>query len=167
MSLDGTTIKANAFKHRALGWGHADEAEQQLRAEVDELMRLAEKADVELISDGMNIPEEISRREERLNVIALTKEKIEQRATRSGTHDQPLIERFALPAPLPDDAAPIDQMRHKLKTDKRRQVYAQRKCTVEPVFGIVKHVLGFRQYFFRGIEAVAGECTLVSIDLNG
>jgi hypothetical protein len=81
-------------------------------------------------------------------------------------HNQPLIERFIDPAPLPEDAKPIDKMRNKLKTVEGRKVYAQRKSTVEPVFGIIKHVLGFRQFFLRGLEAVSGEWTLVSIAWN-
>ncbi len=44
--------------------------------------------------------------------------------------------------------------------------YAQRKSTIEPVFGIIKRVLGFRQFFLRGLEAVSGEWTLMSIAWN-
>ena len=81
-------------------------------------------------------------------------------------HNQPLTARFIDPAPLPADAEPIDKMRNKLKSIEGRKVYAQRKSTVEPVFGIVKHVLGFRQFFLRGLEAVSGEWTLVSTAWN-
>lgn len=81
-------------------------------------------------------------------------------------HNPPLTERFVAPAPLPGNAEPIDKMRHKLKTVEGRKIYAQRKSTVEPVFGIVKHVLGFRQFFLRGLESVSGEWTLVSIAWN-
>ena len=66
VSLDGTKVKANASKHHALSWGHACKLEKQLQAEVQELMRLAEKADSEKIPDGMDIPEELSRRQDRL-----------------------------------------------------------------------------------------------------
>jgi hypothetical protein len=78
----------------------------------------------------------------------------------------PLTERLIDPPPLPEEAKPIDKMRNKLKTVEGRKVYAQRKSTVEPVFGIVKHVLGFRQFFLRGLEVVSGEWTLVSIAWN-
>jgi len=307
VSLDGTKVKANASKHSALSWDYAKKLEQQLQAEVDELMRLAEKADTEKIPDGMDIPEELSRRQDRLAAIARAKEIIEQRAAqrydqeqqeydkkiairrkKSETtgrkpggcepktpepgprkndqvnltdeesrimpssdkrfeqaynaqagvdvasmmiveshvsqapndkreiepalaaltalpeelgkvdtlladagyysddnvatckksaieafippgrdkHNRPLAERFAQPASLPKDAEPIEQMRHKLKTGEGRTVYAKRKCTVEPVFGIIKHVLGFRQFLLRGLKAVAGEWTLVSIAWN-
>jgi hypothetical protein len=81
-------------------------------------------------------------------------------------HNQSLAERFSEPAALPGDAKPIDKMRNKLKTIAGRAVYAQRKSTIEPVFGIVKQVLGFRQFFLRGLEAVSGEWALVSIAWN-
>ncbi len=61
VSLDGTKIKANASKHHALSWGHACKLEKQLQAEVQELMRLAQKADSEDPPEGMDIPEELSR----------------------------------------------------------------------------------------------------------
>lgn len=307
VSLDGTKVKANASKHHALSWGHACKIEQQLQAEVQELMRLAEKADSEPTPDGMDIPEEISRRQDRLAAIAEAKEKIKQRAAerfareqkeyeekiaereekakKSGQkprgkspkppepgprkkdqvnltdeesrimpssdkgfeqaynaqagvdvdtmliveshvsqcsndkkeiepalsalnslpdelgkidtiladagyfsndnvssceqeeiepyippgrqkHNQPLTERFSTPDPLPENADPISKMKHKLKTPEGRELYAKRKSTVEPVFGIIKHVMGFRQFFLRGIEAVTGEWTLVSMAWN-
>jgi hypothetical protein len=56
---------------------------------------------------------------------------------------------------LPEDAKPIDRMRHALKTDGGCVVYVKRKGAVAPVFGIIKHVLGFRGIFLRGLEAVA------------
>lgn len=70
VSLDGTKIKANASKHHALSWGHACKLEKQLQAEVRELMRLAQKADSEKPPEGMDIPEELSRRQDRLVAIA-------------------------------------------------------------------------------------------------
>jgi len=81
-------------------------------------------------------------------------------------HNQSLTDRFSDPPPLPKDAEPIDKMRNKLKTVEGRKVYAKRKSTVEPVFGIIKHVLGFRQFLLRGLEAVSGEWTLVSMAWN-
>lgn len=307
VSLDGTKVKANASKHHALSWDHAGKLEQQLKAEVDELIRLAEQADAEEIPEGMDIPEELCRRQDRLEAIAQAKIKIEERAAQryaqeqkeheekvakrqakaettgkkprgpepkpptsgprkndqvnltdeesrimpssdkgfvqayngqaavdvdtmliieahisqspndkqeitptlaslnelpeelgkikimladagyysdtnaascmqSGMepfippnrdkHNQPLVERFINPAPLPENAEPIDKMRQKLKTVEGRKIYAERKSTVEPVFGIIKHVLGFRQFFLRGLEAVSGEWTLVSMAWN-
>jgi len=70
VSLDGAKVKANASKHSALSWSHANRLERQLKAEVEELMRLAEEANAEDIPDGMSLPEELSRREDRLAAIA-------------------------------------------------------------------------------------------------
>ena len=306
VSLDGTKVKANASKHRALSWGHACKIEKQLQAEVAELMRLAEEADSADIPDEMNIPEELSRRQGRLNAIAEAKKKIEQRAderysreveeyerkvdarktkaketgkkprgkdpkpptagprdkdqvnltdeesrimpsaegfkqaynaqaavdldtmcvisahvtqspndkqevyptlknldelpeqlgkvdtmladtgyfseanvnqciqaevtplfsTGRQKHNQPLQERFTEPESLPDDADHVETMKHHLKTPEGKRLYAKRKSTVEPVFGIIKQVMGFRQFLLRGYEAVSGEWTLVSIAWN-
>lgn len=80
VSLDGTKVKANASKHHALSWEHACKLEEQLKAEVEELLRKAEEADKSTDSDGMSIPEELSRREDCLSVIAEAKAEIERRA---------------------------------------------------------------------------------------
>jgi hypothetical protein len=53
-----------------------------------------------------------------------------------------------------------------LKTKEGRAHYAKRKSTVEPVFGIIKHVLGFRQFSLRGLDAVKGEWKLMAIAFN-
>ena len=81
-------------------------------------------------------------------------------------HNQFLLNRFVQPEPLPDNADSMSKMKHKLKTDEGRTLYAKRKSTVEPVFGIIKHVMGFRQFLLRGFEAVSGEWTLVSMAWN-
>ena len=57
-------------------------------------------------------------------------------------------------------------MAYKLKTALGKAIYAARKCTVEPVIGIIKAVLGFRQFSLRGAEAVAGEWCLVCLAFN-
>ena len=75
-------------------------------------------------------------------------------------------ERLGEPEPLAADATPLKKMAHKLKTQKGRKVYALRKQTVEPVFGIIKSVMGFRQFMLRGIEKVTGEWTLVCLAWN-
>ena len=80
VSLDGTKVKANASKHHALSWGYACKIEKQLQAEVEELMRLATEADYTDIPDGMDIPEELARRQDRLAAITEAKVKIKQRA---------------------------------------------------------------------------------------
>src|SRR6201982_190222 len=80
VALDGTKIHANASRHRALSYEHAGKIEAQLQAEVAELMAKAEAADQADVPDGMSIPEELARREERLAAIARAKATIEARA---------------------------------------------------------------------------------------
>ncbi len=57
-------------------------------------------------------------------------------------------------------------MAHKLKSQAGRKLYALRKQTVEPVFGIIKSVMGFRQFSLRGLDKVKGEWTLVCLAWN-
>jgi len=307
VSLDGTKIHANASRHSALSYGHAEKIEAHLKAEVQELLALAEAADQSSVPDGVSLPDEIKRREDRLAAIATAKAKIEARAkerheqehaeyeakmaartekeTATGkkpggkpptppeagpraddqinltdeesrimkvagggfeqcynaqalvdtesmlilvphvtqaTNDKeqvepmvekmqanpaglnqpdtlladmgyfsqknvaacnaakvaPLIavkrdahhqawrERFTEPAPLAGDASPVDAMKHALKTQTGRAAYALRKQTVEPVFGIIKSVMGFRQFLLRGLENVRNEWTLVCLAWN-
>ena len=301
VSLDGTKVKANASKHKALSYEYALKLEEQLKAEVAELLKKAEAADQTPIPDGMSIPEELTRREERIKVIAEAKTEIERRAKERhaveqeayekkvaerskkekpkgsppkppvpgptskdqvnltdsesrimpskgafeqaynaqavvdtasmlviaghvsqntndklelkpaldsiaalpeelGTidtliadsgyfsegnvknceeeeiapyiapgregHNQPLMERFSEPLPLSDDADAVARMKHRLKTVAGKAVYATRKSTVEPVFGIIKSVMGFRSFLLRGFESVQGEWTLACIAWN-
>jgi len=307
VSLDGTKIRANASKHHALSWGHACKIVKQLKEEIKKLMELAEKADNTEYEDGMSIPKELERRENRLAAIADAKIKIKERADErykrekaehdekmaerkdkakkagkkprgrtpkppepgpkakdqinltdeesrimptsgksfiqaynaqasvdtekmlidenhltqctndklevvpsiSGLvslpkrlgkvkkiladtgyfsadnvkqceshhiqpliapgrdkHNQPLLERFVKPGPLPQDADPVSQMKYRLKTKDGRELYAKRKSTVEPVFGIIKHIMNFRQFLLRGLTDVSGEWTLVCIAWN-
>jgi len=307
ISLDGSKIQANASKHTALSWGHALELEQQLKEEVARLMALAEAADTTEVPDGMDIPAELARRDQRLKAIGEAKAKLEARAAErhaaeqaayeakqaertakaqatgrppkgsepkppepgvrdsdqinltddesrimpaSGKsflqaynvqagvetesllivtehvtqnvndkreveptlealqqlpqslgqaealladngyysednvkacqeekmtpfiaagrerHHLPLEQRWADPPPLPAEADAVETMRHRLKTPEGRAIYGRRKCTVEPVFGIIKSVLGFRQFHLRGLQAVSGEWTLVSMAWN-
>ena len=60
-------------------------------------------------------------------------------------------ERFTEPVPLPDTATAAECMAYRLKTKAGRSAYALRKQTVEPVSGIIKSVLGFRQFLLRGV----------------
>jgi transposase len=307
VSLDGTKVHANASKHSALSWEHAGKIEAQLKAEVAQLLRLAEAADQADVPDGMSVPEELARREARLAAIAQAKAAMEARAAeryareqaayeqkladraaqeaRTGrkpggpppaapepgprpkdqvnltdadsrimptagggfeqaynaqaavdvatmlvvaqhvtqhandkqevtptleqlaavapvvgpadalladsgyfsaanvaachahgvepyiaagrdAHYPPLADRLRAPAPLADDASPVERMKYRLRTPAGRAVYATRKCTVEPTFGIIKSVLGFRQFLLRGLRAVGHEWTLVCIGWN-
>ncbi len=74
---------------------------------------------------------------------------------------------FAPPAdPPPDEASPTVKMAYKLQTEIGQAIYRLRKCTVEPVIGIIKEVLGFRQFSLRGLDAAAGEWGLVCLAFN-
>jgi transposase len=307
VSLDGTKIKANASKHHALSWGYARKLEKQLKDEIKDLLRKAKRADKEDLPEGINIPEELARRESRLEAIAEAKAQIEQRAAerfakeqqeykkklaarkakeketgkkpkgrppkppkpglknkdqvnltdsdsrimpsqgggfdqayngqaavdiesmlivenhitqqsndklevtpavenlsrlpdKLGTvdtlladagyfstdnvekcetndvvpyiaverqrHNTPLQDRFTEPEPLTGTADSVMEMKHRLKTIAGKAVYAKRKCTVEPVFGIIKAAMGFRQFLLRGLDRVAGEWDLACIAYN-
>jgi transposase len=71
-----------------------------------------------------------------------------------------------LPAPPPEDASPTVKMAYKLKTEIGQAIYRLRKSTVEPVLGIIKEILGFRQFSLRGLMAAAGEWCLVCLAFN-
>ena len=62
IALDGTKIHANASRHSALSYGHAQKIEAQLEAEVKELLARAEAADQEPLPEGLSLPEELTRR---------------------------------------------------------------------------------------------------------
>ena len=305
VSLDGTKVKANASKHKAMSWGYANKLEEQLLREVKELFRRAEQADAE---DDMelDIPDELARREDRLAAIARAKKEIERRAQEryeaekaeyeeklkrrqekeaktgkkargrspnppvegprdkdqvnftdeesrimpssegfvqaynaqaavdldshlivenhitqqtndkqqiepalehlnemadslgkpeglladagyfsednvnrcvaeeitpyiSGSrqqHNISLEERLKPPLPCPEDTGALAAMVHRLQTLEGKAVYAQRKSTVETVFGIIKEVLGFRRFHLRGLESAQGEWNLVCLAWN-
>ena len=305
IALDGTKIHANASRHSALSYEHAGKIEAQLQAEVAELMAKAEAADQADVPDGMSIPDELARREQRLAEIARARANIKARAKErpareradydakmaareakvaatgkppggkppappvaepgpteqvnlsdeesrirpvpgggfeqcynaqaavaAGSllvlatnvvqapndkqqvtpmlakldnlpdelgaiatlladtgyfseanvqacvaaeidpliamgrqpHHPPLAGRFA-PAP-PDNPTPVEAMAHRLKTPEGRALYALRKHTPEPVFGIIKSALGFRQFLLRGLDNVRGEWNLVTMAYN-
>jgi len=70
------------------------------------------------------------------------------------------------PEPPAEDASPKVKMAYKLQTEIGQAIYRLRKCTVEPVIGIIKEILGFRQFSLRGLWAVAGEWCLVCLAFN-
>jgi transposase len=307
IGLDGTKIHANASRHSALSYEYAGKLEEQLKAEVADLMAKAEAADAADVPDGMSIPDELARREERLRKIAEARATIEARARerhagekaehdarmaareartaatgkkpggkppapptdgplptdqvnltdaesrimpaagggfeqgynaqaavaagsllvvaidvvqapndknqvepmlekigalpeglgkvehlladtgyfsagnvaaceKAGVepaiamgrqpHHPPLSERFAKAPAALDNPTPVEAMAHRLKTPEGRALYALRKQTPEPVFGIIKSVLGFRQFSLRGLENVRGEWSLVTMAWN-
>lgn len=88
-------------------------------------------------------------------------------ATGRDQHYQSWQERFAAePDPPAQEASLLVKMAYKLRTTIGKQIYRLRKSTVEPVIGIIKEVLGFRQFSLRGLEAAAGEWGLVCLAYN-
>jgi transposase len=88
-------------------------------------------------------------------------------ATGREPHHQSWQERCAQePEPPPEDATPTVKMAYKLQTAVGKAIYRLRKCTVEPVIGIIKAVLGFRQFSLRGLAAVSDEWALVCLAFN-
>lgn len=70
------------------------------------------------------------------------------------------------PQPPAEDTSAKEKMAYKLRTKIGRAIYRLRKSTVEPVIGIIKEVLGFRQFSLRGLSAVTAEWTLVCLAFN-
>ncbi len=88
-------------------------------------------------------------------------------ATGRDSHNRSWRERFAQqPEPPAEDASLIVKMAYKLRTAIGKRLYGLRKSTVEPVIGIIKETLGFRQFSLRGLLAVAGEWSLVCLAYN-
>ena len=102
------------------------------------------------------------------NVMACEERDIEPYiATGREPHHRSWKDYFAeLPAPPPEDASPTVKMAYRLRTEIGKAIYRLRKCTVEPVIGIIKEVLGFRQFSLRGLAAAAGEWCLVCLAFN-
>ena len=83
-------------------------------------------------------------------------------------HHRSVADLEARPEPAPPgaDASVVEVMRHRLQTTAGKTLYKLRQQTVEPVFGIIKAVLGFRQFRLRGREKVSLEWTLVCLAYN-
>lgn len=80
VAIDGTKILANASKHSAVSYGKAGEAMQELDLEIAELLKKAETADSTPLEDGLTVPEEIARREERKAKLQAARAEMEARA---------------------------------------------------------------------------------------
>ena len=81
-------------------------------------------------------------------------------------HHRSWKDRFAEAPPEPVKPTALQAMLHRLATPEGRKAYALRKQTPEPVFGIIKSVMGFRQFSLRGLEKVKGEWNLVTMAWN-
>ncbi len=101
------------------------------------------------------------------NVEACNAAKIEPLlAMGRDSHHPSLQERFAGAPPAPENPTPVQTMAHRLQTPEGKKLYALRKYIPEPVFGIVKSVLGFRQFLLRGLDKVKGEWSIVTMAWN-
>ena len=152
ISVDGTKIHANASKHKAVSYKYAKEQIEKYEKEVDEILKKAEKIDN--TKNDVNLPEEITVREKRINILKKTVKQIFEK----------LPER--LPEEKSGETMSKEKMRIRLKTQERQKIYSKRKTTVEPVFGIIKRVMGFRQFLMRGLENIGIEWDLVTISYN-
>jgi hypothetical protein len=81
-------------------------------------------------------------------------------------HHPSVAERFAEDPTPPENPTPVEAMRHRLQTKEGKKRHGLRKQTPEPVFGIIKSVLGFRQFLLRGLEKVRGEWKIVTMAWN-
>jgi Transposase DDE domain len=87
-------------------------------------------------------------------------------AMKRESHHLRVLERFAPDAPAPETDDPVAKMAHRLGTKRGRALYGLRKQTVEPVFGIIKRVMGWQQMSMRGLDKARGEWSLVTMAWN-
>lgn len=80
IAVDGTKLKANASRHKAMSYGHMRKAEAELKAQIEALLKRAQQADeAEKNEPELDIPAEIARREARLAAITEARQRLEQR----------------------------------------------------------------------------------------
>jgi transposase len=162
VGLDGTKLHASASRHSALSYERAGKIGAQLKAEVSELMAKAEAADRADLPDGMSIPDELARREERLQKFAEARAKIEERVAREqAEHQAKLAAREAKakatgkkpggkpPAPPTAGPLPTDQIN---LTDEESRIM--------PVAGG-----GFEQCYNAQAAVAAGSLLVVAADV--
>lgn len=134
---------------------------KEVEPSIRQLNRLSEPlgAAGELLADSGYFSEsnvKLCEKEKLIPYIAVGREK----------HHLPLPERLQEPDAPDEEADGVEKMKHRLRTKEGRAIYGQRKATSEPVFGIIKSVMGFRQFLLRGVKAVEGEWDLVTLAWN-
>jgi transposase len=88
-------------------------------------------------------------------------------ATGRDPHNAGWEAHFAPSGDPPAESASLrEKMAYKLRTTLGKAIYRRRKCTIEPVFGQIKEVMGFRQFSLRGLPAATGEWCLVCLAYN-
>jgi transposase len=134
---------------------------QQLKPMLDKLGALPEELGkpLTLLADNGYFSE--------ANVVACQAAEVEPLiAAGRQPHHPSLDERFAAAPPEPKDPTPVEAMVYRLATPEGKKLYALRKQIPEPVFGIIKSALGFRQFSLRGLDKVRGEWNLVTLAWN-
>ena len=131
---------------------------KRLENEIEELTKKAESADSKPLQDGLTVPEEINRRNGPTVFCAIQK---------TGHHRTVEdLEKKSEPVAPPEGSDIKEIMEHRLRTKEGRERYKLRKETVEPVFGIIKHVMKFKQFLLRGEEKVGLEWDLITLAYN-
>ena len=161
VSLDGTQIRANASKDKNVTDQRAQQLRVQLQQGVQALMAQAEQAD-QRDEDPQRLPEEIARREALLQKMDEACARLDAHAQRR--YEYRPLDKIKRPKRLKDPV--LVAMAEKLKRPEGRALDRRRVCTVEPVFGVMKAVLGFGQLLLRGLEKVGGEWALVCLAYN-
>jgi len=151
---DGPKIQAGASQHSAVSYERAGQMIEELEREAKQLIAKAEAADSKPWQEGLSIPEEITRRQEREAQLQTA------RAQRGGFGKEGR-------APAPGLEATIKEiMEHRLRSKEGKALYGLGKETVEPIFGIIKETRGFRRFSMRGQAKAALEWTLVTLSYN-
>ncbi len=81
-------------------------------------------------------------------------------------HNDKLAELLSKEPEDPVNPTPSEALVYRMATKAGKAFYALRKTTIEPTFGIIKHVMGFRSFSLRGFESVTGEWNLVCMAYN-
>src|SRR5712692_41906 len=143
VSLDGTKLKANASKHKAMSYGRMKEKQQQLKEEVKQLLEQAEAADEEEDrrhggKRGDELPEELRRRETRLAKIKLAKKVVEQRAREKAATDGKSAEESKQAKPTDKDQYNFTDPESRIMKGADGFVQAYNaQAAVEPELGLI------------------------------
>jgi transposase len=112
IAVDGTKLKANASRHKAMSYGHMRKAEADLKAQIDALLKRAQQADeAEKNEPELDVPAEIARREARLQAITEARRRLEQRQREAELErgrdpdDKPRGGRYKREFGVPEDKA--------------------------------------------------------------
>src|SRR5665213_3281399 len=168
LALDGTKVRANASRHKAMSYERMQKKEQQLEAEIadeapdaQQLEPALEQLDENLDAIAAELPENAALTADagyfsEENVKTTAEHRLDPYiATGRFKHSEP--QPPAATGAIPKDATAKQRMARKLKTKKGREIYARRKAIVEPVFGQIGTVQDGRQVLIRGKPAARAQ----------